>query len=200
MTQKNYCSQIGQDLFVERVLQEKQNGLFFDIGGGFPTHINNTYMLETYYNWTGISIDLESAYEQQWKNSGRSSIFLVQDALTADYNTLMGSLIQKDQERRIDYLSVDLEPPINTFLALQKVPFDNFRFSVITFEHDMYRKDPGHNFDSLYTLRESRKLLSELNYKLVFANMQEDWWVDGSLFEGGSYININEIPKDILYK
>ena len=199
MTQKNYYSQIGQDLFVERVLQEKQNGLFFDIGGGFPTHINNTYMLETYYKWTGISIDLESPYEQQWKDSGRSSTFLIQDALTADYKALMGSLIEKDQEKRINYLSVDLEPPINTFLALQKIPFDSFRFSVITFEHDMYRKDPGHNFDSLYILRESRKIFSDNGYGLVFANMQEDWWVDKSFFEETSYIDINEIPKDILY-
>jgi hypothetical protein len=199
MTQKNYYSQIGQDLFVERVLQEKQNGLFFDIGGGFPTHINNTYMLETYYKWTGISIDLESTYEQQWKDSGRSSTFLIQDALTADYKALMGSLIEKDQEKRINYLSVDLEPPINTFLALQKIPFDSFRFSVITFEHDMYRKDPGHNFDSLYILRESRKIFSDNGYGLVFANMQEDWWVDKSFFEETSYIDINEIPKDILY-
>ena len=199
MTQKNYYSQIGQDLFVERVLQEKQNGLFFDIGGGFPTHINNTYMLETYYKWTGISIDLESTYEQQWKDSGRSSTFLIQDALTADYKALMGSLIEKDQEKRINYLSVDLEPPINTFLALQKIPFDSFRFSVITFEHDMYRKDPGHNFDSLYILRESRKIFSDNGYGLVFANIQEDWWVDKSFFEETSYIDINEIPKDILY-
>jgi hypothetical protein len=199
MTQKNYYSQIGQDLFVERVLQEKQNGLFFDIGGGFPTHINNTYMLETYYKWTGISIDLESTYEQQWKDSGRSSTFLIQDALTADYKALMGSLIEKDQEKRINYLSVDLEPPINTFLALQKIPFDSFRFSVITFEHDMYRKDPGHNFDSLYILRESRKIFSDNGYGLVFANMQEDWWVDKSFFKETSYIDINEIPKDILY-
>jgi hypothetical protein len=58
-------SQIGQDVFVKRILQEKNNGLFFDIGGGYPIYINNTYLFERHYNWNGISIDLEPIYQQQ---------------------------------------------------------------------------------------------------------------------------------------
>lgn len=198
MKEESY-SQIGQDLFVKRLLQEKKDGLFLDIGGAWPVYLNNTYLLEKNYNWTGTSIELESVYEAEWK-AKRNSKFLVQNALTADYNTIITDLLKENNKDRIDYLSVDLEPPIITLEALRKVPFDLCRFSIITFEHDMYRTDNGHDFGQLYTLNESRALLADKGYKLLFANMQEDWWVDPVLFmDFNDYIDINLIPQNVLY-
>jgi hypothetical protein len=198
MKEKSY-SQIGQDLFVKRILQEKRNGLFFDIGGGFPIEINNTYLLEREYNWTGISIDLESKYSSQWKQSGRSSTFLIQDAITANYSQLFKSLTSSLNTNRIDYLSIDLEPPINTLLALKQIPFNEYKFTVITFEHDLYRKDPGHDLGEQYILWESRDIFVKNGYGLVFSNKQEDWWVDKDLFKEYDYLDVNELPKDIIY-
>ena len=193
-------SQIGQDIFVKRVLQEKTNGVFLDIGGAWPVYLNNTYLLEKEYNWTGASIDLESVYDPLWKESDRTSKFFVQDALTADYEKIITDLLNETGNDRVDYLSVDLEPPIITLQALRKVPFDKFRFSVITFEHDMYRTDNGHSNGQLYTLEESRKMLSDNGYGLVFANMQEDWWVDSVLFSDfEDYIDIKTMPQDVRY-
>lgn len=198
--QESY-SQIGQDLFVIEILQEKRNGIFLDIGGAWPVYLNNTYLLEKNYGWNGVSMDLEAVYDTDWKKSGRNSTFLVQDALTADYNNIIDELLKNNNTDRIDYVSIDLEPPIITLEALRKLPLNKYRFSVVTFEHDMYRSDPGHNYDQLYTLKESREIFTKNGYKLVFANMQEDWWVDGSLFEeNGPYIDINKIPEDIKYK
>jgi hypothetical protein len=198
MKEESY-SEIGQDLFVKRLLQEKKDGLFLDIGGAWPVYLNNTYLLEKNYNWTGTSIELESVYEAEWK-AKRNSKFLVQNALTADYNTIITDLLKENDRDRIDYLSVDLEPPIITLEALRKVPFDLCRFSIITFEHDMYRTDNGHDFGQLYTLNESRALLTDKGYKLLFANMQEDWWVDPVLFmDFNDYIDINLIPQNVLY-
>lgn len=200
MIEESY-SQIGQDLFVKEILQEKKNGLFLDIGAAWPVYLNNTHLLEKNYGWTGVSMDLEAVYQNDWAHSGRKSTFLIQNALTADYESIIKGLLKENNADRLDYVSIDLEPPIITLEALRKLPLNLCRFSVITFEHDMYRTDPGHSFDQLYTLRESRNLFSENGYKLVFANMQEDWWVDGTLFdEGASYIDIKEMPKDIRYK
>lgn len=192
-------SQIGQDVFVKRILQEKRNGLFFDIGGGYPIHINNTYLFEKHYNWNGISIDLEPIYQQQWVDSGRTSTFLVEDAIKANYHNLMGNLTRNTNSNRIDYLSVDLEPPINTLLALKQIPFDDFRFSVVTFEHDSYRENPGHNEGKYYILNESRYILSKYNYGIVFSNMQEDWWVDKTYFGDYEYVDINKKPENVIY-
>ena len=197
---ENSYSQIGQDIFVRRVLQEKRNGLFVDIGAAWPDRINNTYLFEKHYDWTGLSIEFDPQYERMWRASDRTSKFMCDDALKVDYTSEIGKLLTDNNADRIDYLSVDIEPPILTLQALQTIPFDLFRFSVITFEHDMYRVDNGHSFDQLYTMRTSRDLLTKHGYKLVFANMQEDWWVDAVLFtDFNYYIDINSIPQDIRY-
>lgn len=200
MNEKTY-SQIGQDIFVKRVLQEKTNGLFVDIGAAWPDNINNTYLFEKHYNWTGLSVEFDPQYERMWKASDRTSKFICDDALKVDYVFEINKLLTDNKVDRIDYLSVDIEPPILTLKALQKVPLDKFRFSVITFEHDMYRTDNGHEFDQQYTMRTSRELLSSHGYSLIFANMQEDWWVDGTIFDtSNNSININTTPINILYK
>lgn len=199
MKEKTY-SQIGQDLFVKRILGEKTNGIFLDIGAAWPTNINNTYLLEQDYNWTGLSIEFDSQYETMWKASDRTSKFICADALKVDYITELNSLLAGSNSNRIDYLSVDIEPPLLTLHALMNIPFDHYRFSIITFEHDMYRTDNGHTFDQHYTMRTSREFLASHGYKLVFANMQEDWWVDPVLFTNfNDYIDINLIPQNVLY-
>lgn len=182
---KETFSQIGQDLFVINILKEKKNGLFFDIGGGEPIKINNTYLLEKYYNWSGISIDNNAEYKVQWDNSDRnSSNYLVDDALTVNYDKLLTDLLEKNKTDRIDYLSIDLEPPEITLQTLLKFPLEKCRFSVITFEHDYYR-------NNLHILETSRKLFEKHNYKLVIDNInhQEDWWIDSTYdFDWGPVI------------
>lgn len=187
-------SQIGQDLFVINALQEMRDGLFLDVGAAAPQYINNTYLLEKHYNWSGISIEFDKRYESVWSNSDRkNSQFILKDARTVDYDTLIGNLLVNRGRDRIDYLSVDLEPPSLTLDVLHLIPFNKYKFSVITYEHDMYRCDVVN--DPLYTMRESRKLFDQYGYKLVFANKQEDWWVDPTLFNSDTeYYDINTIP------
>jgi hypothetical protein len=191
---KQFYSQMGQDRFVVEVLKGLRNGLFLDIGGGEPTFINNTYFLEKELNWTGTSIELDPQCKEKWDNSDRKTTFLLQDALTVDYKTLIPELLKKNGKERIDYLSVDLEPPILTLELLRVLPFDLCRYSVITYEHDYYRPDPGHNEDQAYTLRESRNIFDSNGYGLVFANQQEDWWVDKKFFSSNQYLDINVKP------
>ena len=54
--ERNY-SQALQDIFVLTMLNGKQNGTYVEIGGAHPTNINNTYLLEKNFNWTGISFN-----------------------------------------------------------------------------------------------------------------------------------------------
>jgi hypothetical protein len=56
-------SQAGQDLFVLAMHAFKTNGVFLEIGCGHPRHNSNTWLLETYFGWSGISIDRQTAYE-----------------------------------------------------------------------------------------------------------------------------------------
>ena len=60
----DFYSQIGQDRLVLKYLKNKKNGTFVDIGCGFPKYINNTYLLETEFDWNGVSVDLIMYTEQ----------------------------------------------------------------------------------------------------------------------------------------
>ena len=169
-------SQIGQDIFVNNILQEKKNGLFFDIGAGPPIFINNTYLFESDYCWDGVSIDAGELCRIQWLDSDRNSQFLCADALTLDYDNIISDLLKKHNKDRIDYLSVDLEPPSLTLEVLFKlITHTKHRFSTITFEHDSWR-------EAEHILKTSRQLLERYGYVLVADNVnnQEDWWIDGT--------------------
>ena len=130
--------------------------------------------MEKDFYWNGLSIDI---IENDNFRSARKTNYLIADALTLDYKE---AFEKYNLPKQIDYLSIDIEPSINTLNALKKLPLDEYRFSVITFEHDYYSGDP-HN-----VLGESRKLLTSLGYKLVATNISnsgtqypfEDWYVD----------------------
>jgi hypothetical protein len=56
-------SQAGQDLFVVAMLQGAKNKTFLEMGGGCCVEGNNTFLLETQFNYSGVSIDLEDGFE-----------------------------------------------------------------------------------------------------------------------------------------
>ena len=87
--------------------------------------------------------------------------------------------------RQIDYLQLDIEPQIQTLNCLKQLPLDKYRFSVITYETDLYDKSAGHE-ESLKNRDESRAFLLSHGYELVVGNIAnnnpdeifEDWYVD----------------------
>ncbi|KAG1713734.1 Protein FlbA [Nymphon striatum] len=52
-----YSSQAGQDLVVDRVMQNKRGGTFVDVGGYDGVTGSNTYFLETMRGWTGALVE-----------------------------------------------------------------------------------------------------------------------------------------------
>lgn len=168
----NY-SESYQDLFVLSILNGKRNGTYLEIGSGHPFYGNNTALLEKDFEWSGISLDLDQGFINQFQEK-RSNIALVRDATNTDYVELLRSL---DFDTTIDYLQVDCDPPEVSYEILSRIPFEKIKFAVITFEHDCYCSG-----DSIK--EKSRKLLKSFGYKLIFdevsfdrQNSYEDWWV-----------------------
>lgn len=62
-------SQIFQDLFVLYLTREKRNGFFVDFGATNGIELNNTYLLETEYDWSGILAEPARV----WNNSLRKN-------------------------------------------------------------------------------------------------------------------------------
>jgi hypothetical protein len=172
-------SEAFQDLFVIHANAQKRNGTYLEIGSGHPTYGNNTYLLETEYKWTGVSLDLNETFVNEHEKT-RNHFIHNTNALTCSYENLLRPL----NTRFIDYLQIDCDPAEVSYQVLQNMPFDKFEFGVITFEHDHYT-------DPKSIVREkARELLRSRGYKLVVGNVSpdeyhrpfEDWFVHPSLF------------------
>ena len=61
----NY-SQAYQDLFVLTMLGGKKNGRYIEIGANHPTELNNTWLLESEFNWQGISVEIDENFQGEF--------------------------------------------------------------------------------------------------------------------------------------
>ena len=67
-------SQLGQDLEVLRLYNNKKNGYFVEIGASDGIEYSNTYLLEKKYGWTGICVEaLPDRFSALEKNRPRST-------------------------------------------------------------------------------------------------------------------------------
>jgi tetratricopeptide (TPR) repeat protein len=172
--EQNY-SEAYQDMFVLSIMDGKTNGSYLEIGSGHPSYGNNTYLLEKQFGWNGISIDLSEEFIGLHKNE-RSHHALLKDATLINYDALLTTM---DMPKVIDYLQVDVDPADVSLNVLYSIPFEKYKFRVITFEHDYYT-------DPKSTVREkARKFLTSHGYILVVPNISpddnrpyEDWFVN----------------------
>jgi hypothetical protein len=168
------ASQLGQDRWVARTLGERRDGTFLDIGAGDPVDISNTEELERVYGWRGVLCDIGT--EDRLRAARLSEVR--GDAFAVDWAAECRRLAPGG---RIGYLSLDLEPPLLTLIALMRLPLATVRFDCLTVEHDAYR-------DGGVIRAAMRGILQACGYALVAPDRGlevdgrfleiEDWWVD----------------------
>jgi hypothetical protein len=128
-------SQLFQDVFALTVAKNKT---YIEIGAAGPIKINNTYLLEQ-NEFTGFSIEWKDTRVEQWFEPPlRTNKIYCADAITFDY---LNGINENNLSKHVGYLSCDIEPPKNTFAALQRVIEQGISFDCITFEHDKYQSD-----------------------------------------------------------
>ena len=113
-------SQAGQDLFVTRMLNNKVDGFFIEVGGSHPFESNNTILLEKDFNWNGISLEFDSELVSLY-NYNRINKSILTDATSFDY---LKYFLDNNLPKTIDYLSLDIEPASNTYKAMLNIPFE----------------------------------------------------------------------------
>jgi hypothetical protein len=179
-------------MFVLSMNNGKKDGTYLEIGSGDPIYGNNTYLLETKFNWSGISIDINKISCNNFMEK-RDNECLNMNALEYDYLSIMkyGNII--------DYLQLDCDPPNITYEILLKIPFDEIKFGVITYEHDYY------NDKTRSYRKKSREYLNNKGYKMIVGNISpdrnnnpfEDWWIHPDLIDESIYNQF--IHKEIDY-
>jgi FkbM family methyltransferase len=78
-------SQGGQDIYVTRILKEKKDGYFVEIGACDGILISDTYLLEKNYNWKGICVEATPYRIQDLKNN-RPNAICIESAVFSESN------------------------------------------------------------------------------------------------------------------
>jgi GR25 family glycosyltransferase involved in LPS biosynthesis len=191
--EKNY-SQAYQDMFVLSILNGKRNGTYLEIGAQEPFYQNNSALLETQFDWKGISIEIREDLCKKFAEERKNQI-LCKDATKINYEKLLDEF---NQGTDIDYLQVDCEPSKTTFEILTAIPFEKYRFAVITYEHD-------HSVDVTGSYRDkSRRYLKSLGYELAVKDVApndeytfEDWWVYPELVDPDLLNQMRSVDVDV---
>ena len=184
-----FCGQSNQDRFVLNVLKEKKQGYFLEIGSNHPININNSYLLETSYDWKGIMVESLPEFLPLYIEHRPNSIHVINDATTIDYKNLFEA---NNMPLSFDYLQIDLEvsneSTLNTLRKLDTDVLDTYKFATVTFEHDIYVGD-------CYNTRlSSRDIFKRRGYVCVFEDISndgcpyEDWYVHPDLVDM-NYVN-----------
>jgi hypothetical protein len=186
MDKIKFYGQAHQDMFVSIINNFKKNGTFLEIGSNEPIYCSNTYTLEKEFGWTGIMVEYLPFFLTSYKLYRPRSIHIIEDATKVNYLDYL-----KQFPERIDYLQIDLDAnnrsTLTTLENLNKNVLDKYRFSTITFEHDIYT---GDHFN---TREISRKIFSDRGYIRLFSNVSvfyenkfcefEDWYVDQNILD-----------------
>ncbi len=189
-----YHSQAWQDEFVANILGFKRNGYYLDIGSFSAISTSNTYFFESELGWKGICVEKNPGHAEEYKV--RNCRFINDDATVLDYKKL---LKEQGFPAQVDFLSVDIDE--SSAEALKVLPLDDYRFSVITIEHDAYRFGD--------TLRTAEREILSKHYSLICSNVLvplgcgmgpnlpfEDWWVDANVF---NMDKVHRLCGDRLY-
>jgi len=197
-----FYSDAKQDQFVANILNFKKDGYCVDIGSCHSIISNNTYVFQD-LGWTSISVEIESGYNSSY-STRKKGVHLNENALEVDYKKVFE---EYEFPKSIDYLSLDVDTI--SLNVLRVLPLDEYRFKVITIEHD------GYLYGDKYR-EQQRGLLQSHGYLLLCSNVYveqpgyegkefpfEDWWIDPSEFTEELIEKIkcdNTLPSVIISK
>lgn len=166
-----------QDLAVINLFKHKRNGTYVEIGAQDPVKRSNTFALEINYGWRGLSFELDPEYVHFF-NRFRKNKCIEGDATEQHYSKLFED---HAMPAVIDFLQIDIDPPSASLAVLKQMPFDEFKFSFITFEHDLYEFGAK-------TAEQQREFLAGHGYIPLALDVSqenrsfEDWWISPELF------------------
>lgn len=172
--EKNHSKHF-QDMFVLAALNGKRSGYYVEFGAGLPFEASNTALLEQKFDWKGLSFDKCPNMCSRFARERKNSVMQV-DATAEDIRGIFEKNMVPDW---VDYLQIDCDD--DSIKVLAKIPFDEYQFGIIHYEHDKYRVGDSPK-------QAAKKFLESKNYVMIANNIAvdernayEDWWMHRSL-------------------
>lgn len=169
-------SQSLQDLFVLAATQGHPSKWYLEVGSAEPFYHNNTALLETQFGWQGVSIEIDATKVAQFRSARRNPV-IQQDATTINWRELLAGLgAPRDQ----GYLQIDCDPAENSYRILTAMPWDYYRWAVVTFEHDYYADTSVRDRSRVFLQQQGYELMAG-DIAFTQSHSYEDWWVHPDL-------------------
>jgi len=199
-----FYSQAGQDEWVIKLLKNKRNGYFVDIGAYDGIIGSNTYYLEKELGWKGLCVEANTDLYFNLTCCRHSTNINV---AVSDYNgnimfghdsvsdrgrlitckTLSTILKLVRAPREIDYLSIDVEG--HEYTVFKDFDFENWDISLMTVEHNLYCWGPK-NKERNYELLSSKGFVRVVEdapcldpNPSLFNQPLEDWYASKKFLE-----------------
>jgi len=199
-----YYSQIGQDKWVESILQGKENGYFIELGACDGIHYSNTLHFEQTLNWSGICIEPNDHYFKELKKNRKCNVSndLVssRDGVEIDFSicgpvsgivdenigpfTEKTNIVKKTTKTLDSILDRFNAPKLIDYLSLdvegqeynilKTFPFEKYKFRCMSVEHNAPHIGPLQQ-------KRIRELLEENDYKYVKGNDDVHGWGCGPI-------------------
>ena len=173
-----YSTQCDADILTLILLNGKKNGTYLELGAGVPGDSNNTLLLSQ-WGWKGISVEINDNVCKKWQTDRPNDKIIMADANGIDYHLLLKT---QALPKTIDLLQIDIDDARMHEKLLPRLPLDQYRFSLITVEHDKYQTGVAtkHACDKFFTDHGYIKLFNNLvyrNWAIDDWSEFEDWWI-----------------------
>lgn len=204
---KESYSQLSQDLLVTYLLKEKRNGYFVEFGATDGIVLNNTYLLEKEYDWSGILAEPAKVYHEDLRNNRNSNIdtncvYLTtgQTVNFAEFDMLStishfksnGDWAGPDREANSKYYDVEtisLKDLLDKYDAPEVIDYmsidtEGSEYDILC-AYDFSRQIDIFTIEHNYTHQKDKifQLLSDRGYTRVFDYLSQwdDWYVSKEL-------------------
>lgn len=156
--------------FALRLCGDKENGTYVEVGASHWRNGNNTYMLEKEFGWTGVGLEIEQHYVDEY-NKNRSNPCVHGDATTFNWDRYFE---ENNFPKQIDHLSIDTDK-VN-LLSLINMPLSRYRFSTIVLEN---KESSNQALDIDEKVKKTqREILARYGYTLIGSGYTDDFWID----------------------
>jgi hypothetical protein len=156
--------------FALRFSGDKENGTYVEVGASHWRDGNNTYMLEKEFGWTGVGLEIEQHYVDEY-NKNRSNPCVQGDATTFNWDKYFE---ENNFPKQIDHLSIDTD--FVNLLSLINMPLSRYRFSTIVVEN---KESSNQALDIDEKVKKTqREILARYNYTLIGSGYTDDFWID----------------------
>ena len=158
--------------FALRLCGDKYNGTYVEVGSSHWLENNDTYMLEKYFGWTGVGIEIEQYYVNDYTNN-RSNPCIHGDATKFNWDKYFE---ENNFPKQIDHLSIDTDSA--NLLSLMNMPLSRYRFSTIVVENKI---SSNQSLDLDGKVKKiQQQILASYDYTLIGSGYTDDFWIDNT--------------------